>query len=54
MHVKFWLEKRKGERRFGTSRLRWDDNVRIDLREIGRIDVDWVLLPRNWNEWLVP
>jgi hypothetical protein len=33
MHKKFWVEKLKGT--LGRSGRRWEDNIRIDLREKG-------------------
>jgi hypothetical protein len=31
----FWLENLKGKRPLGRPRRRWEDNIRMDLREIG-------------------
>jgi hypothetical protein len=36
-----WLE---GRRPLGRPRRRWEDNIKIDLREIGFGDVDWIHL----------
>jgi hypothetical protein len=32
---KILFGKSEGKRRFGRPRLRWEDNIRMDLREIG-------------------
>jgi hypothetical protein len=35
------------ERERGRPRRRGDDNIRIDLREIGWVDVDWMNLAQD-------
>jgi hypothetical protein len=32
----------KGRRPLGRPRRRWEDNIRMDLREVGFGDVDWI------------
>jgi hypothetical protein len=48
MHVgdvyKILVGKLEGKRPFGTPRHRWQDNIKMDLREIGLEGVDWVHL----------
>jgi len=34
--------KPEGKRPFGSSRHRWEDNIRMDLRETGCEGVDWI------------
>jgi len=41
MHTKFQLENLKG-RKIGRHRHRWKGNTRMDLREIGWEDVNWM------------
>jgi hypothetical protein len=43
MHTIFWLEKLKG-RALGTPRRGWEDNIRMDLRELGWEGVNWMHL----------
>jgi hypothetical protein len=38
----------KPERR---PRCRWEDNVKMDLREIGRGGVDWIDLTQVRDKW---
>jgi hypothetical protein len=35
----------------GRPRCRWVDNVRMDLREVGWGDVDWIGLAKDRNRW---
>jgi len=46
MHTSFWSENLK-EEPLGRSRRRWEDNVKMDLREIGWEGVDWIHLPQD-------
>jgi hypothetical protein len=32
-------------------RHRWEHNVRLDLREIGRESVDWIHLAQDRDQW---
>jgi len=31
--------------------IRWEDNIRMDLREIGWGNVDWIHLTQDRNQW---
>jgi len=33
------------------SRYRWEDNIRIDIREIGSDGVDWIHLSQVREQW---
>jgi len=37
----------EGKRPLGRSRRRWEDNIRMDLREIEREAVDWMHLAQD-------
>jgi hypothetical protein len=39
------------KRPLGRPRLRWVDNIRIDLGEVIWGDVDWIDLSRGRNRW---
>jgi len=43
--------KSKGKRPLGRSRLRWKDNIRIDLREVRWEDVHRVHLAHDRDQW---
>jgi hypothetical protein len=39
----------EGKGPLGRPRHRWVDNIRMDLEEVGRSDVDWIDLPQDRN-----
>jgi hypothetical protein len=43
--------KLEGRRPLGRPRRRWEDNIRMDLREIGLEDVDWIHLAQDTDRW---
>jgi hypothetical protein len=43
--------KQEGKRPLGRSRRRWVDNIRMDLGEVGWVDVDWIGLAQDRNSW---
>jgi hypothetical protein len=43
--------KPEGKRPLGRLRHRWVDNIRMDLGEVGRSDVDWIGLAQDMNRW---
>jgi hypothetical protein len=43
--------KPEGNRPLGRPRRRWEDNVRMDVREIGCKDVDWMHLVQDRDQW---
>jgi hypothetical protein len=40
VHTTFWLGSLKGGDHLGRPRRRWEDNIKMNLREIGFGDVD--------------
>jgi hypothetical protein len=43
--------KPEGERPLGRPRRRWEDNIRMDLGEVGWSVVGWICLAKNRNRW---
>jgi hypothetical protein len=41
----------EGKRPLGSPRCRRVDNIRMDLREVGWGDVDWIGLAQDMNRW---
>jgi len=40
-----------GRRPLGRPRRRWEDNIRMDLREVGCGGVDWMELAQDRDRW---
>jgi hypothetical protein len=45
------VRKPEGKRPLGRPRPRWVNNIRMDLGEVGRGDVDWIGLAQDRNRW---
>ena len=43
--------KTKGKRPLGRPRSRWDDNIKMDLREVGCGVMDWKELAQDGDRW---
>jgi hypothetical protein len=43
--------KPEGRRPLGRPRRRWKYNIKMDLREIGFGDVDWINLTQDMDRW---
>jgi hypothetical protein len=41
----------EGKRPLGRPRRRWEDNIRMDLREIGWGGMDWIDLAQERDQW---
>jgi hypothetical protein len=46
-----FVGKPEGKRPLGRNRRRWEDNIRMDLREIGWESVDWMHLAQDRDQW---
>jgi hypothetical protein len=45
------VRKPEGRRPLGRPRRRWEDNIKMDLREVGCGGADWVDLAQDRNRW---
>ena len=45
------VRKIEGRRPLGRPRRRWEDNIRMDLREVGRGGMDWIELVQDRDSW---
>jgi hypothetical protein len=43
--------KPEGKTSLGRTRCRWVDNIKMDLREIGWNDIDWIDLTQDRDQW---
>jgi hypothetical protein len=41
----------KCEEKIPLGRRRWEDNIRMDLREVGWEFVDWIHLAQDRDQW---
>ena len=43
--------KSEGETPVGKPRRRWDDNIKMDLQEVGSGGMDWIDLAQDRDRW---
>jgi hypothetical protein len=43
--------KPEGRRPLGRPRRRWEDNIKMDLREVGWGGIDWINLAQDRDRW---
>jgi hypothetical protein len=43
--------KTEGKRTLGRPRRRWDDNIKMDIQEVGDGVTDWFELAQNRDRW---
>jgi hypothetical protein len=43
--------KSEGRRPLGRPRRRWEDNIKMDLREVGWRGMDWINLAQDRDRW---
>ena len=46
------MGKAEGKRPIGRPRRRWEDNIKMNLKEIGCGLVDWIELAQDRDRWL--
>ena len=51
MCTRFWWGKPEGKRPLGRPRRRWEDNIKMDLQEVGRSSGDWMELAQDRDGW---
>jgi len=51
VHTRFWWGNlRGGDHLEGVGR-RWKDNIKLDLQEVERRDMNWLDLAQDWDRW---
>jgi len=45
------MGKPEGKRPLGRPRLRWEDNIKMDLQEVGCGGMDWIRLAQDRDRW---
>jgi hypothetical protein len=53
MHVGYWWERQKVRDHWEDLDVRWVDNIKMDLREIGFDGIDWIDLAQGRYQWKV-
>jgi len=48
---RFLVGKTEGKRPLGRPRRRWDDNIKMDLQELGCRGIDWIELAQDRDKW---
>jgi len=43
--------KPEGKRPSGSPKRRWEDNIKMDLQEVGCGDTDWIELAQDRDRW---
>ena len=46
-----WVGKPEGRRPFGRPRHRCEDNIKMDLQEVGCMVMDWIELVQDRDRW---
>jgi hypothetical protein len=49
--TRFWCGKPEGKRQLGKPRRRLEDNIQMDLQEMGCVGMDWIELAQNRDRW---
>jgi len=47
----FLVGKPEGKRPLGRPRLRWEDNIKMALQEVGCRGMDWIELDQDRDRW---
>jgi hypothetical protein len=45
------VSKRGGKKQLGRLRRRWEDNIKMDLKEVGFGSMDWIELAQDMDRW---
>jgi len=45
------MGKPEGKRPLGRPRRRWEDNIKMDLQEVGCGGMDWIELAQDRDRW---
>ena len=45
------MGKPEGKKSLGRPRSRWEDNIKLDLQEVGCEGMDWIELAQDRDKW---
>jgi hypothetical protein len=46
-----FVVKPEGKKPLGRPRRRWDDNIKMDLQEVGCGSMDWIEMAQDRDRW---
>jgi hypothetical protein len=49
--TRFWFGRPEGKRPLGRPGRRWEDNIKMDLRETGIYGANWIRLAQDRVQW---
>ena len=50
-HIQILVGKPEGKRPLGRPRHRWEDNIKMFLKEVGCGGMDWIKLAQDSDRW---
>ena len=50
-HTGFWWGNMRKRGKLVDPRRKWDDNIEINLQEMGSVYMDWINLAQDWDRW---
>ena len=51
MYTRFFVGKHEGKRPLGRPRCRWEDNIKVNLQEVGCGVINWIELAHDRDRW---
>ena len=51
MYTGFWWGKPEGKSPIGRPRRRWEENIKVDLQEVGCGGMGWIELAQDRDSW---
>ena len=51
VYIGFWWGNLRERDQLGRPRRRWEDNIKMDLKEVGCGDQDWTDLAEDMDRW---
>jgi hypothetical protein len=49
--IRFWVGKSEGKRSLGEDWRRWEDNIKMDVQEVGCEGMDWIEMAQDRDRW---
>jgi hypothetical protein len=51
MYTGFWQGNLRERYQLWRPKRRWEDNIKMDLQEVGCVDTGWIGLAQNRDRW---